>query len=232
MGEFNLSHLKNFDEALVLCVSGYTRECKHRLLPNDNPYYNIPDLINFIILYYYHHAEKLRSTSDNVKILQNKSIITVLQMQKGDSNIFGSVDIKGNGDYIYSWSFKIIYHKNCICIGIIDAFCENKIPSNKLFVENAVKYVKFYAASGDFIYSHNKRENQCAYGEIWTDNNIVKMELNTKEMTLRYFKNDQNQGIAFNSIDFSNDTIYHLAISCYHEIEALQLIDFTQKHIF
>ena len=193
------------------------------VLPSNDPYYNVPDLINFIILYYYHCVEKLRSESDTVEISEEN---TISKLRDGDSNIFGSVEIKGDDNCLYSWTIKIICNRAFIYIGIIDGSIELKIPSDKLFIQLSDHNGKYYGSAGDLMYSHNEKVR--AHCRIWKDSQIIKMELNTTQNTLTYFVGDNDTATGFDNIDFANDSVYHLAIACYAQHESLQLISFKQ----
>ena len=61
----NFEELKTIPIRVQYSVSGYIRRCQI-LLPTDNPYYNIPELINFIVLLFYNDIERFTINNSNI----------------------------------------------------------------------------------------------------------------------------------------------------------------------
>ena len=78
---------------------------------------------------------------------------------------------------------------------------------------------------GTFWY-HNMKEYKIPYGTEFVTSDIVKMILNCKQKSLRYFINDKDQGIAHDALDFSQS--YTMVIS---GLYAVQLIDFNMSYV-
>ena len=243
MAQFNLDDLNKFNRSKILSVFGYTRESKQNLFgATTNPYYDIPELINFLIIYYYHFVETLRANNDKPKISDNNCMFTFIPTFNPGS-VLGTVDIKHDDNCLYIWTLKLFDKwTGDIFIGILDASVQ--LESDKSFEDLGIGDKKFYACCGSWKESHNmsaKDVNNCDWNNC---NAKVKMEMNTEDKTLRYFIDGRDhQEIGFDDIDFSNDTVYHFAISCSYyrgaindwsddfldDHKSFKLIDFQQR---
>ena len=65
-----------------------------------------------------------------------------------------------------------------------------------------------------------------AYTKKYGPNDIVKMELNLPESVLKFWVNDEYQGIAYNDIVKNNETKYKLGVYIYCRGDAVKLISF------
>ena len=88
---------------------------------------------------------------------------------------------------------------------------------------------QFYGSDGFDLYcSPNNKHSNISYKtwkyKQWKYNDIIKMEINTKNKAIKYFINEYEQGIAFKNIQFKG-MMFNLAVSFYMD-ESLQLIDF------
>ena len=195
---------------------------------------------------------RLLSNNENAFISDDNLTVSFIPSSNPGS-AFGTIDIKENDDCIYIWTIKILdewsMDRN---IGLIDASI--KLSPGESFDYLGYGDDKYYACNGaykeshniDLTYKHSEYEESVydeQYGEF-DEGEIIKMELNTKDKTLRYFQDDIDKGIAFDNIDFSNDTVYNLALSVtFHrnapyefsfykdkfDLKSFQLIDFQQK---
>ena len=192
-------------------VFGFARQAQKILR------HNIPPLIIHVILSFFHVIEIFDKSACSDNILVNdecNEIQTKEKLKQHTGTVYGSVAIDGQIKCKYIWIFKIIIHKNIIGIGI-DA--SNKAHTNQVFYDKRYNNGEFYASQilTDFTTKHC----QARQGMLWRDlkgqiqsGDLIKMELDVNKKTLRYFVKDQDQGIAFDNIDFNNGNIYHMAV--------------------
>ena len=83
-----------------------------------------------------------------------------------------------------------------------------------------------------FIKPDNQTKRARAiYGEKFYKDDLIKMEVNTKEKTIKYYKNDKDLGIAIYNINFKNNIKYNLAISMDFKSDCVKLINFKVEKI-
>ena len=63
----DFEQIKQATKKEKLIISGYIRRCKS-MLPKNNSYYNIPELVYFICIAFYRDIEYFTKYGDDVKI--------------------------------------------------------------------------------------------------------------------------------------------------------------------
>ena len=123
MADLVTLRLKDIDERSGMIVNGFIRESQNLLPFDENPYYNLTDLIVQICLIYYAMNECWDVLSDDFITEEDRSI---LKKNKGfgawgNSN-YGKLSIPSKGDYAYEWHIKINQVRfGYAFIGIADA---------------------------------------------------------------------------------------------------------------
>ena len=227
--DFDFAMLKVVDDRSQCLISGYIHNVE-----KEESYLNIPELIAVIVIFYYYEFEKLTKCGD--QILLNDDGDEAVRKDNSEyhaSTMYGNIPIKING-MRYIWTLKIgkVPNRDSIFIGIDnsnkscidDDFCD---PSEEFKIdygyENFISYgwgtdKKSYNTDGGQV-------NVVKYGELIQENDLIKMELNTMDKSLRYFRNGMDQGIAFTNVKLENGT-YYLAITMWEQQASLQLLDF------
>ena len=207
------------------------REFRSRL-PTNNPYYDIPSIIVSTCILFYCIDEYFTDHGPNVVLSDYNSIATVNGQISCDSDIdddnidydcvYGNIAIDLKRHIIYEWAIKILalIDENLgdeISIGICakkkEAYEGNEAFGHHL---NATKDTYHLLCCGE-SYGYDRSTRQ--YGDNWKTNDVIKMEFNTKNMTIKYHVNDKDYGIAYKtdkpyiSVDSDNDN-------------AVQILDF------
>ena len=253
---FSFTQIKEVDACSRDIVNGFIRQCQE-LLPNKtNTYYTIPDIVIYIILGYFVEIEYFALYPSNIDINEQKDTICVIDNEDEDEvliheqiSIFGNIRINKSTYYNkFIWKFKISDCYPGVVVGIgIDASKEENKFVDSLFDGDTRTEKKgtFYSCDSfqsryniDSNYqknSHIHNENMVSnsgYGACFTKpdtENTLEMHFDSKNCTLRYVVNDEDQGIAFDHISFDNDEEYSMAIS-FDDPVCIQLIDFKQYH--
>ena len=241
-----MDHSEMFDFRKIKSIPSYDRNLifgYFRILQNLfnslDPYYNAPKLVIYLCLYYYDDREffavhglfiKLDKTN---KLASHTKKFKIFEIESTNT-IYGNIDINPSdkSSNLYIWRFEIIESHYSIYIGI-DA--SNKSYKDSSFYDKSSFY---FASDGEILLCHDDSliddDTIDNFGLIddsdyWQKCDLIKMELNTKNKTIKYYKNWENEGIGFKNIDFGNK-ICNLAISIGDE-ESIKLIDFEQKFI-
>ena len=226
MATLDFEIIKSIPQSIKDIIFGYLRNNQQILFKSkNNPYYNIPQLVAFIILSFYQNVEYFSEHGQSIKL--NKKTNTISHEGKEYGTAYGNININGEINALYIWTIKILLDRKCIYIGLDSS---NKKFINDDFSDYATNNNDFYAFCDGYIYNQQILEDE--YSELSVKNNdIIKMELNTKDKTLKYYINDKDQGIAFKNIAFKNK-IFNLAIGFLsRSTESVQLIDFIQRKI-
>eukprot|EP01084_Bolivina_argentea_P289535 497208_1 len=197
--EFALKKLKTINKSTQYTVYGYVRECQ-LLLPTDKSFYNIPPLISYLILHYFSINEYFTKYGSYIQLNDAADTVTITDLlyennAKNENTAYGNTLIECNKCYIYKWKIKIIEINqdndidNCI-IGIgIDS-------SNKEWTE----YCYLDKQSMGFIYWETGTIEKSKIGYHSSDyhtgfkqNDIVTMNINTKQKCIELAVNDKNK---------------------------------------
>ena len=236
-----LKKLRFVDETYATITFGYIRKMESELLSTQ---FQIPLEIKTLCLLYgieyeqfdkYKHSKHLQiSSSDDHK--QNN---VVQQIYDGCwYSVYGRaiIDPVEYPLAIYEWIFKFTRQDGKVgtspSIGIIsitkddkyplDAYCFNNIISNI-----ANKYT-FYAWQTGWANTRSTQKIQDAgYGRYagLDRPEMIKMQLDINKRTLRFYRSDQDLGIAFTNIDMNKK--YRLAISFANITHEIQLMHFS-----
>ena len=97
-------------------VFGYVRQNENKL----SLYCNIPSMISYLCLSYYHHGEYFEKAGDDIQISNDKMTATkVTQEYNWDNTAYGKTWIDSSVDQIVEWKFKINILEKSIYICLV-----------------------------------------------------------------------------------------------------------------
>ena len=213
-------------------VNGYMKRAQLLLPYQDNPYYNIPELVNHICINFYNNSEYFTKYNENNVELNDDT--TIYMKNDNFASCYGSLNIMVDTYSKYIWKFKMLEFQGLIAIGI-DSSNKAHVDRDFYDCDNANPYYanEIYANGMGILYSHdasNSYSNRYAFTRIDTIGSLITMELNVKNRTLNYFINDIAQGNAFKNIYFDENTVYNMAVYGGGKNNTIQLTDFS--HLF
>ena len=216
---FDFEEIKSIKPCVQRAVYGYIRRCQ-QLLPSNNAYYNIPELVSFIILFYYNHREYFHIHYSNLVITENEIY------GKWSGTAYGSVAIHSEIQSPYKWTLKII-QGNDIYFGI----SSTQTILNKNFAPYTATHTeidddhKYYAMNDSgHLLSNAGWANSC--GIVQDGDNII-MTVDVQESKITFTANEQDR--YFENIDFINYT-YYMAVFV-GSGQSVKLLDFEQLAI-
>ena len=189
--------------------------------------HNIPAAISYLCMIYYHENDHFEQHPkfDTVNVNDAKDTMTT---EGGKwAEVYGKFIIT-NADtkipMIYSWTFEIAgvsksYETSIgICKGNSTLIGTHQWPelAYELSHDGDKALIKF----GKFKYKTYSFER-------YTKGGIVKMEINMRQKTIKFYVNGKDQGIAFNDIDFSK--IYNVIVGAGDKGITIKLTNFTRK---
>ena len=195
----NLSKNKKCERSTKYTVFGYIREYE------DTLKYNVPLLINNLILCYFNDVDSWNKkyVGNNINIIDQKKQITKTDGSVAEFENAYLMNVIFGG--VYKWTFKFVdILSGSIDIGIwkinklqpimIDDLSKNKNISYLLNVQPSIK-PRGLVPDRSSMYVAN---DQYISNLIINDNDIIEMILNLHKLTLSYVINDHNYGVAFN----------------------------------
>ena len=218
--KIDFERIKEIDKFVRLSVYGYIRQCQ-KLLPSEiNPYFNISQLIIFIILLYCDQPEIIETVDTTLYDIDDSHTTITKKESSGGGSIFGKTTICSDKGGIYKWKFKIITTGINMRFGISSSYgMERLFTRNKNSSNYAARYAGRKESKGSLFNDYDfyiKRYD------------IVQMELNLDTRQLIYYINDRSLGPAYEDIDIGEDIKYKLAIHIYSKDATIKLIDFRR----
>ena len=184
------------------CVFGYVRSVQH-LLPMTSAYYNIPSLVTFLILEYFYIKETFDIHGDKIELDETLMIASSPQLSGLtyiQNSVFGRVVIDFDQWFIYRWELKILngapaasYH-GAITVGIVATECIDDCKNGN-FTDNPEDYFVAYYSRSDLIFEIAFDEYAKNKGEPYGVGDVIKMEINTKDKTIEFAKNNKSFGV-------------------------------------
>lgn len=193
--------IKYINQDVQDSVTGFIRECRDEL-PEENQYYDIPSLIIYTCILYYHIAEFFsKDHGPNMILSDNDSIVAI---KKGENVkhqidydiVFGNVKIEFGQKYIYQWTFKIL--------NLIDEQLGDEIvigigyKKAKLGGYNTFNYAYHLPELFDHLVSYRNDgyiDRSDAKRTAFDKDDIVKMEFNTSNMEIQFYINNEPQPV-------------------------------------
>ena len=243
---FNFDKIKDIDDYTKSIVYGYIHISQSLLPHKQNAYYIIPPLVKYLITIYYYHPEFFTKHPSHIHLNEKNDIVELIENDDSPpASIYGNIKIHKNlycNKFI--WTFKVSDAVRGVILAfgidasskkVVDLLFDNVLTTDAPFYS----YESYYhgdTTTGRNFYDINsgtighKKEK---YGVCFTKEgtiNEVQMEFDTKNRTLRYSVNGQDQGIAFNDILLDNNEEYTLAISM-DDAVTVQLMNFKQMRV-
>ena len=74
-----MASLKQVDQSIKDCINGCIKQCQ-LLLPTDNPYYNISELVIYWVILFYYIGDQfdVKNSSNGYRISCNNSTVTFI----------------------------------------------------------------------------------------------------------------------------------------------------------
>ena len=157
-----------------------------QILPTDSTYYNIPSLVNFICILYFHIKEYFDQISDNNLMSSNATRDTVMMNAKSSVSgraagtlIISINDAPRDNHYIYLWELETLTSFGSFdgSIGISNGNTTGRLIGGKEF---------WYWSDGDIELPHAVGK-YIEYGAGVK----IKMEINTRNKQLFYLNDDK-----------------------------------------
>ena len=225
--EIDLTMLKEIDKDVRYLIFGYMRSSE-LLFDDNNPYYNIPDFVCTICLWYYcilyMTNDKFDIAAGDIEISEDKLTITKGAADAEFYSVYGTQGIPSMSQMHCKWKFKMNrLYGNCY-VGISSKKCLDSPFHYKSSPNYCYYMLGWKIKCGQF----NDREK---YGKKFWDRDYLTMELDMNKKELRYAVNDEDQGVAFDDIECGDDIIYYLAITIEHTGDHLSMIDYQVNNL-
>ena len=222
--------IKYINQHIQDCVNGFIRESRKEL-PLNNPYYDIPSLIIYTCILYYHLNEHFTKHGPNVILSKNDSVIMIKKGANIINNvdydtIYGNIKINLNEPYLCQWTFKVLsLHyvelDDEICFGIC-----RKGDYEDFLLDHGVYY-----QNGGGMYPWRSGFSEIKY-KRFEENDIVKMEFDTVKLSIHFLLNDEKQHIYFIKDGFFKSNEVYMAVSIDgDQPNGVQLLDFKMTKL-
>ena len=219
----SLEDVKGVKQESKDIVFGFVRRVQETM-PDDNVYYIIPTLIIHWCILYFHEQETF--DPDNCcqyfKLSMDNTLVTNKWKCRGGS-AYLSERVKEKG--IHKWRFQVFpLSKWTMTIGV----WKTKYPINTgstyfIFTGDTKSYGWIITTkkitAGDDISKKMYGKEKCVKGDI------IDMILDLDKKELRYIRNGEDYGVAFENIE---DTEYIAAIDMYGGEDSIQIMSYQQ----
>ena len=209
----NVSEVKSIDQSIKDIVFGFCREAQ-ALFSSDNVYFTIPPLIIHHCLLFYYQREYLKTNYEDIEIDERTWCIAESMETYSEQKIYGNIVI--DEIKVYIWEIKV--HS------VITTEGEEHLEIGISPLNNeSDAYEYYYDADGDkckIWYEY--------YGKQYGDGDIIKIRLDVGKQTIEFIKNNESQGMAYNSMAITPDDEYSLCIKMPRKGTKVELISFHE----
>lgn len=206
-----------------------------------NKLWNIPSLIQSLCIIYFNEYDELSTENCGalVDISNDKTSITKRETNLSNLYCFGTLRIPSlNNNNIYRWDVQIIkwtpgvHGFDNAMIGVSSRTKLWKSPGTNLTPYcRALEYA--YGDTGKIMnpawYSRT-RDRWSDYGDKAKENDIISVELDIGDSTVRFYVNDKDQGIAYKDIKKGEDIQYRFIFGALCDGTELKLMNFTTRY--
>ena len=137
-----------------------------------------------------------------------------------------NLDSRKSYPCIYRWEVQMIEKVEGMYFGIDSS--DYHYLDGDYAVSGAVSALYSFGSPGNL---YSKQKGGAKYGKKYAKDDIVMMEINTKDRTIEFHVNGESQGIAFKDDQINVDKIYRPAISMSGKDEAVKILKFEQEFI-
>ena len=213
-----------------IIVNGFVRQSQSLLPFEDNPYYNLTEVITQICLVYYALNEYWNLLHHDFVTEENGRRLTRIKGKGRNNTNYGNLTVPSKGNCGYEWHIKINkFRYDRGAIGIVDANeSRNYIVKAIGKTPEALSYL-YYGGSGDLSY---RAFYEKAYGIAYKTGNIIIIKLDTKNGIVQFHhaKNETAEVVLSSSCDIEQrDSLsYQLAATMEWDGTSITLIKFQQ----
>ena len=224
----SLKNVKGIKQESRNIVFGFVRRVQESM-PKDIVYYTIPKLIIYWCLLYFHQQDTFdpQNCSTNFELSMDNTLVTNIKKSGRGASAYLSEKVKNGA--VHRWRFQVFpLSKKAMTIGV----WKTKYPistTSSYFITRG--FCKSYGwiitgnklSKGDVneLTINNKRKR---YGKrICVGGDIIDMILDLDRKELRYMRNEEDYGVAFENIE---DTEYVAAIDMSGEQDLIQIISY------
>ena len=223
----SLKQLKQLNGSNKFLVFGYIRKTE-----KESRIMNIPMLIFYNILGYFHLFEYFSKCGDEIIISDDKMTITKKEMSCDDwnNNSYGNLWFASNGNEIATWKFRInkIQHSTCNSIYFIFSSKDNRLNDDGNHIEDSPNYGwsnyddAIFHGGGALHYDCWKKDD-----DKHEEGDVISITLNTKNGVIAWSpKRDEQMRTVYTGIKQNPAIRYKLAISLCYQQNSVSLIDF------
>ena len=218
----DISEVDEKDEYLVY---GFVRNIQSQL-PNSSIFYIIPEVVYYQCIFFFTtFVEYFTSYNGNIELKQDSNDRIINCTQSGGSTAYGNICIDNKSPCVYVWKFKIIGEiAKGIFIGV------NSDKTYKHFVRGRfnswIRSAPYFAYCNDgFRYCVTKTEGARAVSGVKFElNDIIRMEVNIYNKTIKYYVNDKRALTYGFQID--NDVKCYMAVALDKKNSSVKLLHF------
>ena len=224
MAAVGLEDVKYVDNNTKKIVLSFIRIAQ-QLLPLDNVYYTIPELvIHWVLLYYFIRTAFDKSLCGKKYELSNDDMIIKTTVNQEGSVYLTNIVYSG----VHRWSFKLLHVNHYGASMTFGVWKNNHLPKPERSVYESVNKGKCYgwigtwkkATEGDTGSEHIYGDAKCEQGDT------VKMILDLNQYQLSYEVNGKSYGVAFSNIEKVG---YRAVVSAYLRDDSVKLLSYERE---
>ena len=180
-------------------------------------------MIQAICILYFRKDEIFHVVKNNeIKLSENKKIITKISNDKCWNNSNFGIKIPSETDSLYLWSLRI---NKCEEPGVLLGIGSSDQTVNTAFSDN-----------GYFFCGGLKYTRKCVSGwsnyckcQGFKEGDNVSIHLDLRKSEIKLIINGKDQGVAFENIAKSKEITYHMFVTLRNINDSVEIVDFTQK---